>query len=105
MLSSSPLAFRSCTVSFIERGQRFEAKVDAETAYEAAALALKQFGHGRHARSPGRNAVLDIEVTAPRRIQLKVSDVLEWLYTRPARTPEQQERKKRLRGLLADERH
>jgi hypothetical protein len=78
--------------------------VDAETAYEAAVLALKQFDRHRFAKGPSRRTVLQVEVDAPLKLNLKVADVLEWLYEKPGQTREQQERKQRLRVLLADER-
>ena len=98
------MSFRTCTVSFVERGQRHTARVDAESAFEAAALALKYFEHQR-LRGPSRHAVLELEIEAPRRLTLKVSDVLTWLYEKPGQTPEQAARKKRLRDLLADNGH
>jgi hypothetical protein len=87
---------RSCTVSFRERGQRYEAKVEAETVYEAAVLALKQWDAARFVNGPGKNAVLEVEVVAPRTFKVPMSDVLAWLYSRPARTKEEKERKQRL---------
>jgi hypothetical protein len=100
------MPFRACTVSFVERGQRHSAKVDAETVYEAACLALKAFHHMHYVKGPGRAATLEIETDKPARflMELKVEDVLDWLYYRPARTPATKERKKRLRALLADDR-
>lgn len=98
------MTVRACTVSFVERGKRHEAKVDAETAYEAAVLALKQFQSSRYIHGPSRHAVLEIEVVAPKRIQLKVGDALTWLYG-PGATDHENARKSRLRGLLADDRH
>jgi hypothetical protein len=92
-------------VSFVERGAKHSVQVDAETAYEAAALALKAFRNKPHVRGPHRQAVLEIRVEAPTRIALKVGDVLDWLYVKPATSPKQTAQKKRLRDLLADDRH
>lgn len=95
----------ACTVSFVERGQRHSARVDAESAHEACVLALKQFASSRYIKGPGRHAALDIEIDAPRHLTLKVNDVIEWLYNKPGKTPEERDKKKRLKDLLADDRH
>jgi hypothetical protein len=99
--------FRACKVSFVDHGQRHEVDVDAESTYEAAVLALKAFGSRRYLKGPRRTAMLEIEVNRPARllVELRVADVLRWLYEQPGATPEQQARKKRLRDLLADDRH
>ena len=96
---------RACKVSFVELGAQHTAGVDAESAYEAAVLALKQFRHKPYVKGPGRYTVLEIQVEAPARIKLKVAEVLEWLYERPSQNARQKELKKRLRDLLADDRH
>lgn len=98
------MPYRPCTVSFLSQGRREEAKVDAQSTYEAACLALKQWSTVRHLKGPGRHDVLEIEALAPLRVQVKVGAVLAWLYENPGRTEEQRELKKRLRDLLADER-
>ena len=97
---------RACTVSFVERGQRHSVTVDAETVYEAACLALKAFQHRHYVKGPKKSATLEIETDKPARFltELKVQDVLDWLYYRPARTPATKERKQRLQALLADDR-
>ena len=105
MVVSSAVAHRACTVSFLSRGHRQEAKVDAETAYEAAVHALKQWSTNRHLSSPHRHTVLELEVATTKRLTLRVSDVLKWLYEKPGRTPEEEARKKRLRNLLAHDGH
>ena len=96
---------KACTVSFVERGSQHSVDVDAESAYEAAALALKAFRHKPYINGPRRQATLEIQVQAPTRIKLKVSQVLDWLYEKPGQTTAQAELKKRLRDLLADDRH
>jgi hypothetical protein len=95
---------RSCTVSFEERGQRHEAKVDAESVYEAAVFALKQWNSKRYIKAPGRSAILEIEVVSPRKFQVRMSAVLAWLYSTPGKTKVEHERKQRLRHLLAERR-
>ena len=99
------MSYRACTVSFVERGAQHSVDVDAESVYEAAALALKAFRHRVYIKGPSRHAMLEIQVQAPTRVKVKVADVLEWLYQTPGRTAQQTELKKRLRDLLADDRH
>lgn len=101
------MPFRSCVVSFVERGQRQEAHVDAETAFEACVLALKFWSTRRFVRGPGRHATLHVEINKPARllIDVKVSKVLEWLYVRPPANADAEVRIRRLRALLADDRH
>lgn len=107
MLSSSSVTYRACKVSFEERrGPRHTAEVDAETAYEAAVLALKQFQARRYVKGPGRDATLEIQTNRPARmlIQLKVSDVIEWLYVKPPKSDAERARKERLKALMNDDR-
>jgi hypothetical protein len=99
------LSHRPCTVSFVERGVRHEAKVDAESAYEAAVFALKQWRGKRFVKGPSRHAVLELSVVKLVMLKLKVSDVLSWLYEKPGKSPAEQMKKKQLRDLLADDRH
>lgn len=98
------MPFRACTVSFVHHGQRFEAKVDAESAYEAAVLALKAFSHRHYVKGPAKSDVLEIRVETPMTVRLKAGDVIKWLYDKPGRTREQKARKEQLRMLLADDR-
>lgn len=98
------MPIRPCKVSFTDRNGTHTADVDAESVYEAAVLALKAFQSKRWSRGPSRNAVLNIEVQVPRTFRVTVKDVLEWLYSTRGTTP-QQERRKYLRNLLADDRH
>src|SRR5229473_589597 len=102
------MPFRVCTVTFRDHdGVRQEAHVDAETAFEAAALALKFWSTRHFVKGPGKRAVLDVEVNRPARrlVEVKVSTLLDWLYVRKPKTPEEDARIQRLRGLLADDRH
>lgn len=100
------MAPQTCLVSFLDRGKPYAVEVYAETAYEAAALALNAFEKmGRHVQAPGKHAVLEIELKTPRTFKVKVGDVIDWLYTRPATSAEENERKKRLRNVLAADRH
>jgi hypothetical protein len=102
------MPFRACTVTFRDHnGIRQEAKVDAETAFEAAGLALKFWSTRQFVKGPGKRAVLEVEVDRPARllVAVKMSTLLDWLYKRNPKTPEETARIQRLRGLLADDRH
>jgi hypothetical protein len=94
-------------VSFVEHGQRHEAHVDAETAYEAAALALKFWSTRRFVKGPRRQATLEIEINRPARllVHVQVGSVLDWLYVHKPKAGAEAARVERLRGLLADDRH
>src|SRR4051812_11826091 len=101
------MTFRACKVSYEERrGPRHTAEVDAETAYEAAVLALKQFQRRRYIEGPGKHATLEIEINRPARmlIELKVQDVIDWLYIKPAKNAAEKLRKERLQALMNDDR-
>jgi hypothetical protein len=102
------VAFRECTVSFRDRhGISCETRVDAETAFEAAALALKFWGTRRYIAGPSRHTTLTIEINKPARrlIEVKVAKLLDWLYVKTPKTPAEAVRVRRLRDLLADDRH
>jgi hypothetical protein len=102
------MPFRECAVSFRDRhGILYETKVDAETAFEAAALALKFWSTRRFVKGPGRHTTLLIEINRPARllVEVRVSRVLDWLYVKAPKTPTEGSRIKRLRDLLADDRH
>src|SRR5258708_4271098 len=102
------MPFRACTVTFRDRsGVRQVAHVDAETAFEATALALKFWSTRHFVKGPSRRAVLEVEVERPARrlVEVKMSTLLAWLDERKPRTAEEAARIQRLRGLLADDRH
>jgi hypothetical protein len=102
------MPFRACTVTFRDRdGVQQAAKVDAETAFEAAALALKFWSTRHFVKGPDKRAVLEVEADRPARrlVAVKVSTLLNWLYVRKPKTAEEAARIQRLRGLLADDRH
>lgn len=92
----------SVIVKFEERGSTHEVEVLAESAYEACILALHKFGKNRFLRGPGRDAVLELTLMSPRQYKIKVADVLNWLYNKPAKTPDVSERKKYLKSVLAE---
>lgn len=99
--------FRACRVSFVARGVEYVAEVDAETAFEAAALALKFWSTRRFVKGPSRRATLIVEINRPARllVEVPVAKLLDWLYVKPPKSPAQKARIERLRGLLADDRH
>ena len=101
------MPFRACKVSFLDEGQRHSVDVDAESTYEAAALALKRFSVSTFIKGPGRHATLEIEVDRPMRFltRVKVEAVWHWLYRREPKNDAEAARIKRLRDLLADDRH
>jgi hypothetical protein len=103
------MPFRACVVSFVDRnGQKHTAEVDAETVYEAAALAIRSFeSRRRYIKGPSRHATLEGEVNKPARllVELKVQQVIDWLYVTPAKNDAEKTRKARLKGLLNDDRH
>ncbi len=102
------MPFRACTVTFRDSdGVLQTAKVDAESAFEAAALALKFWSTRHFVKGPGKRTVLEVEVERPARmiVSVKMTTLLDWLYKRKPKTPEEAARIHRLRGLLADDRH
>jgi hypothetical protein len=70
-------------------------------------LALKFWSTRHFVKGPGKRAVLEVEVDRPARliVAVKMSTLLDWLYTRKPKTPEEATRIQRMRGLLADDRH
>jgi hypothetical protein len=102
------MPFRACTVTFRDHdGVQQIAKVDAETAFEAAALAMKFWSTRQFVKGPGRRAVLEVAVNRPAHliVEAKMATLLKWLYERKPKTPEEAAHIQRLRGLLADDRH
>jgi hypothetical protein len=60
------MPFRACTATFRDHdGVLQTAKVDAETSFEAAALALKFWSTRQFVKGPGKRAVLEVEVDRP----------------------------------------
>ena len=92
----------SVVVKFTDDGSDHEVEVLAESAYEACVLALQKLGKNRFLRGPGREAVLELTLMSPRQYRIKVGDVLDWLYNRPAKTETARARKKYLKAVLAE---
>jgi hypothetical protein len=98
------MAIRTCRVSFVDHGKTQSVEVLAETAYEAAILALHAFSKMRYLKGPRRSQSLTIDVIDRRTLTVQVGEVWDWLYEKPAMSAAQRDRKKRLRNILADER-
>jgi hypothetical protein len=58
-------------------------------------------------KGPSKRAVLEVEIDRPARmiVAVKMTTLLDWLYKRKLKTPEESARIQRLRGLRADDRH
>jgi hypothetical protein len=101
------MAIRPCIVSFEDRhGAIQKARVDAESTYGAAALALKYWRTLRYVKGPCRGDTLKVQAGEPAKliVDVSVQSVLDWLYVRPPKSADQKARIERLRGLLADDR-
>jgi hypothetical protein len=100
--------YRQCVVSFTERGGVFpqKAHVEAQTAFEACALAVKYWRSCHYVKGPSKHAALEVEINVPARklVAVRMSVLLDWLYKRPPKNPEEAARIKRLCDLLADDR-
>ena len=67
---------------------------------------MKFFQSSRYVKGPGDHATLEIELKAPRRmlVELKVADVIKWLYRMPPKNAGEKARKERLKALKNDDR-
>ena len=96
---------RVCIVSFEDwKGMEHAVEVSAETLYEAAALALKEFRASPFADhvAPGCSARLTVAVKREEaRHQLSVRQLEEWLQG-AGKSPREQALKVRLKEALAD---
>lgn len=94
------MPIRTCTVSFTDsEGLRHSVDVQAETLYEAAALAVRTFQE--HQCGPGPATHLDVEARAPSvKHSLTVGKVRDWLES-SAKSPRDKLLKERLKNLLA----
>jgi hypothetical protein len=87
-----------CFVSYVDMdGIRHEVEVDAESLYEAAALAIQVFRV--HDYEPRGLAELEVEIRSSIVHTIKVNQVHEWLKRR-GKTPKEVVTKDRLRTLL-----
>jgi hypothetical protein len=87
-----------CFVSYLDvSGVRHTIEVDAETMYEAAALALKSFKE--HELEPGAMANLEVEIRKTITHTLTVKRLHEWL-NGACRAPNEKVIKERLKELI-----
>ena len=91
---------RTCTVSFADAERvRHSVNVQAETLYEAVALAVRVFRE--HGIAPGQNSQIDVEARSPSvKHTVALSKVQDWLQS-SAKSPKDKLVKERLKGLLA----
>ncbi len=91
---------RACTVSFSDPdGLRHSVNVQAETLYEAVALAVKEFRE--HDCAPGPVALMEVEARSPGVTHtVTMGKVRDWLES-SAKSPRDRLAKERLKGLLA----
>ena len=88
----------SCTVSYLDTsGIRHSVEVDAETLYEAAALAVKAFR--RHDCEPRAMAKLEVEMRSSVTHTLTIKRLEEWL-AGASKSPREAVLKERLRELV-----
>jgi hypothetical protein len=91
---------RTCTVSFADsEGIRHSVNVQAETLYEAVALAIPAFGE--HHCLPGPASQMEVEARSPSVThQVSMAKVHAWI-TASAKSPREQIVKERLKAMLA----
>lgn len=96
MLDSATMA--SCVVSYLDtEGLRHTVEVQAESLYEAAALALRTFR--QHNCEPGAMGKLEVEIRSSVIHTVTVQRLQDWL-DGGARSPREAVMKERLRSLL-----
>ena len=87
-----------CFVSYLDiSGIRHSVEVEAESMYEAAALAVKVFRE--HDCEPGAMAQLDVEIRTSITHTLTVKKLHDWLGG-ACRSPNERVTKERLKGLI-----
>jgi hypothetical protein len=88
----------SCIVSYLDtEGLRHTVEVEAESLYEAAALAIRIFK--QHDCEPGTISLLEVEIRSSVTHTVTPKKVREWL-NGGAKTPKEAVIKERLRTLL-----
>ncbi len=97
------MAGKTCKVSYKDmEGVRHSVEVHAESVYEASVLALSALSKHEWVENVGAGTRLDIEVIEPNvRHTLMVGQVRSWL-DKPAASPAEVVRKKKLKAMLAD---
>lgn len=92
------LAVAACNVSYLDiDGIRHTVEVQAETLFEAAALAMSTFR--RHGCAPGEIMDLEVEIRSSVTHTVKPQRVRQWLEG-GAKSPKEAILKERLRSLL-----
>jgi hypothetical protein len=87
-----------CVVSYLDReGLRHSVEVDAESLFEAAALAIRTFK--QHDCAPAEMTKLEVEIRSSVVHETTVKRVREWL-SGGARSPKEAVTKERLRAML-----
>lgn len=94
------MPIRTCTVSFVDaEGVRHSVNVQAETVYEAVALAVPAFAE--HHCMPGSASQIEVEAKSPSVTHtVRMAKVRDWLAASP-KNPREKIMKDRLKGLLA----
>lgn len=88
----------SCIVSYLDtEGLRHTVEVEADSLYEAAALAIRTFR--QHDCEPGQVSTLEVEVRSSVIHTITPRKIYDWL-NGGAKTPKEAVMKERLRGLL-----
>lgn len=88
----------SCVVSYLDtEGLRHNVEVEAESLYEAAALAIRTFR--QHDCEPGQVSTLQVEVRSSVIHTVTPKKIYEWL-NGGAKSPKEAVMKERLRALL-----
>jgi hypothetical protein len=96
MLDSAGMA--ACIVSFVDtEGLRHAVEVEAESLFEAAALAVRTFK--QHDCAPGELSKLEVEIRSSITHTVTLKKIRSWLQG-GARTPKEAVIKERLRALL-----
>jgi hypothetical protein len=91
---------RTCTVSYTDHeGIRHSVNVQADTLYEAVALAVKAFRE--HDCAPGQASTMEVEARSPSVTDtVSMRKVQDWL-NGGAKSPSEKIIKDRLKGLMA----
>jgi len=96
------MAGKTCRVSFRDGdGVRHSVDVEAETLYEAAALALKRFKKSEWIGDVGAGTRIDIEIIEPPVSHFLLYGQLQTWLNGGAKTPAEAVKKKKLKELLA----
>ena len=90
---------RTCTVSFTDtEGLRHSVNVQAETLYEAVALAVREFRE--HDCTPGAMSTMEVEARSPAVTHtVSMGKVEDWV-NGGAKSPRERLLKERLKGLM-----